>query len=437
METPDGAPPGLPPPGLSPSSQDASTGEFSNNLSTSRDPAVTQNNLAPEPRRQPTTADESSASTTDEVSSPLRMDDADMPADQNERTRDLSETNYDVVDMDTSSPPLTPTSRDPADTLTCSTQDHLDLSEEVLLASPRSQQDELTLTSSLESLAVTMPMTATVLAGLDKSILRREKEARAERIAEFRSRSSPADSPPKRAAGKFDVEEFPPLSGFSSPPPGPSQPWPAVSAPDEGDLPEYHQGSSSQGNGSGHVQRGGRNTGRGRGSGRGRGRSNSRATGHDYSYQRWGALESDAVFEGGPLSMPSQTPRSFFHYLMTSHPWGDLVNPRPIRFLRKDTARVITRMPTDVYEHPPASGYMKLSYSLYQKLYNRTLFPNVPLSNHMPPESVPLIEMQHLEDTIAFRQRSYEVLRRALDRDYAEPTPLTFLEYQTAYTTPS
>ncbi|KIH57789.1 hypothetical protein ANCDUO_12015 [Ancylostoma duodenale] len=65
----------------------------------------------------------------------------------------------------------------------------------------------------------------------------------------------------------------------------------------------------------------------------------------------------------------------------------------------------------DVYEHPPLSGYLRLSY--------RTLFP-VPLRHNVPASSIPLAEMQHLEDTIAFRQRSNDVLGRVLDNTYEE-----------------
>ncbi|KAL6723629.1 hypothetical protein Aduo_018612 [Ancylostoma duodenale] len=49
----------------------------------------------------------------------------------------------------------------------------------------------------------------------------------------------------REAAVSFaKAEEFTPLSGFLSPPPGPSQPRPAVSAPDEEDLLKYHRGNS-------------------------------------------------------------------------------------------------------------------------------------------------------------------------------------------------
>ncbi|KAL6723628.1 hypothetical protein Aduo_018611 [Ancylostoma duodenale] len=42
------------------------------------------------------------------------------------------------------------------------------------------------------------------------------------------------------------------------------------------------------------------------------------------------------------------------------------------------------------------------------------------MSNNVPVSSIPLIEMQHLGDTIAFRQMSNEVLESVLDRDYEE-----------------
>ncbi|EYC22336.1 hypothetical protein Y032_0017g3291 [Ancylostoma ceylanicum] len=420
METSDGAPPGLPPPGLSQSPHNNSTGEFSTDISLSRDPAETHNSLALEPTSKLT----SGPSKADEVTqsqiisaSPLsaeHMGDDDATDVPVMRTRTSSGTDYDEVDMDTSSPPLSPPSRDPADTLTCLSSGRLDLSEEALLASPKGRKDELELSASLENLAVTMPPTATVLPGSDRFGLRcRQREEAVNREDSPSPTSGSGAPPPKRAAAELDATEFPPLSGFSSPPPGPSQPWPAASAPDEGGPPEYRRDTSPQRGGSGRFQRGGRNSGRGRGRGGGRGRGSNRRDRPAPRNQHWGTRATDAETDDKPARIPSQTPESFYHYLMRSHPWGEYVNPRPVRRLRDDTVEVLTRMPTDVYEHPPSSGYLRLSF-------NRTLFPKVHLGRTIPMPPMPVIELQHLEDTIAFRDRSNDVLRRTLDGTYVD-----------------
>ncbi|EPB67562.1 hypothetical protein ANCCEY_13349 [Ancylostoma ceylanicum] len=327
METSDGAPPGLPPPGVSQSPHNNSTGEFSTDISLSRDPAETHNSLALEPTTSPLSAEH------------MGDDDAtDVPV---MRTRTSSGTDYDEVDMDTSSPPLSPPSRDPADTLTCLSSGRLDLSEEALLASPKGRKDELELSASLENLAVTMPPTATVLPGSDRFGLRcRQREEAVNREDSPSPTSGSGAPPPKRAAAELDATEFPPLSGFSSPPPGPSQPWPAASAPDEGGPPDYRRDTSPQRGGSGRFQRGGRNSGRGRGRGGGRGRGSNRRDRPAPRNQHWGTRATDAETDDKPARIPSQTPESFYHYLMRSHPWGEYVNPRPVRRLRDDTVLI-------------------------------------------------------------------------------------------------
>ncbi|KAL6723738.1 hypothetical protein Aduo_018712 [Ancylostoma duodenale] len=70
-------------------------------------------------------------------------------------------------------------------------------------------------------------------------------------------------------------------------------------------------------------------------------------------------------------------------------------------------------MPMDVYEQPPSSSYLRLSY-------HRTLFPKVSLSKNVPVLSIPRVEMQHEGETIAFRQRSDYVLQSTVDNIYED-----------------
>ncbi|EYB90334.1 hypothetical protein Y032_0221g2559 [Ancylostoma ceylanicum] len=70
-------------------------------------------------------------------------------------------------------------------------------------------------------------------------------------------------------------------------------------------------------------------------------------------------------------------------------------------------------MSSDEYEHPPSSGYLKLSF-------NRTLFPKTIIPPGGPAPPIPLIEMQHLEDTIGFRQRSEQVIQQVLNGTYVD-----------------
>ncbi|KAK5975786.1 hypothetical protein GCK32_012246, partial [Trichostrongylus colubriformis] len=81
--------------------------------------------------------------------------------------------------------------------------------------------------------------------------------------------------------------------------------------------------------------------------------------------------------------LPRKTPVGFTHYLADHHPWTRLVNPRPISVLKvQDPSQVITR----------------------------SLFPHLTLQAGDSPTEIPFIELQHLEDTIAFRWRSQQVI---------------------------
>ncbi|RCN41267.1 hypothetical protein ANCCAN_12778 [Ancylostoma caninum] len=70
-------------------------------------------------------------------------------------------------------------------------------------------------------------------------------------------------------------------------------------------------------------------------------------------------------------------------------------------------------MSPEEYEHPPSSGYLKLSF-------NRTLFPKVVIPPGGPAPPIPLIEMQHIEDTRGFRQRSERIIEQVLDGTYED-----------------
>ncbi|KAK6755642.1 hypothetical protein RB195_014175 [Necator americanus] len=70
-------------------------------------------------------------------------------------------------------------------------------------------------------------------------------------------------------------------------------------------------------------------------------------------------------------------------------------------------------MPTEIYSHSPPSGYPKLSF-------NRTLFPIIPMPEGGVPPAVLPIELQHLEDTAAFRQRSSRVIQEVLASSYSD-----------------
>ncbi|KAL6724415.1 hypothetical protein Aduo_019306 [Ancylostoma duodenale] len=115
-------------------------------------------------------ADKSSESKI-ETSSPFptHVDDTDMHNGVEGRTRNSSETNYDVVDINTSSPP-SPSSQDPADTLICSSQHHLDLPEEALLASLKLSRKSSPSPLPLRGIAI--PVTITVLVDFDRFIFR-------------------------------------------------------------------------------------------------------------------------------------------------------------------------------------------------------------------------------------------------------------------------
>ncbi|KAK6009941.1 hypothetical protein OSTOST_25100, partial [Ostertagia ostertagi] len=111
----------------------------------------------------------------------------------------------------------------------------------------------------------------------------------------------------------------------------------------------------------------------------------------------------------GPLpqvhtsQLPRETPKGFTHYLIDQHPWAHFVNPRPIHYLREHLPTVTTTLDTEVYRHLPDSGYLSARF-------NKSLFPQVVFKEGKIPNTIPFIEVQHLEDTIAFRARSKAII---------------------------
>ncbi|KAK6733749.1 hypothetical protein RB195_017485 [Necator americanus] len=89
------------------------------------------------------------------------------------------------------------------------------------------------------------------------------------------------------------------------------------------------------------------------------------------------------------------------------------VNPRPVRILRSPLLRVDLRIPTETYSHPPPSGHLK-------PRFNRTLLPLISIPKDGVPLAVPLIKLQHLEDIIAFRQRSSLIIQEVLASSYSD-----------------
>ncbi|VDO27154.1 unnamed protein product, partial [Heligmosomoides polygyrus] len=108
-------------------------------------------------------------------------------------------------------------------------------------------------------------------------------------------------------------------------------------------------------------------------------------------------------YAGPSAQLPEFNPKGFTHHLINSHPWGYYVNPRPISLLREDAIPVTTQLSTEVYKHLPDAGYMRLKFA-------KSLFPQVPLRVDRPPARIPFIEHQHLEDTVAFRERSQRII---------------------------
>ncbi|XGW12891.1 hypothetical protein V3C99_013496 [Haemonchus contortus] len=112
--------------------------------------------------------------------------------------------------------------------------------------------------------------------------------------------------------------------------------------------------------------------------------------------------------------LPRETPEGYTNYLDAHHPWAKYINPRPVHMLREAVPRVISTLDTSVYRHLPDSGYLSTRF-------NKSLFPQVTLRPERPPLDIPFIELQHLEDTIAFRKRSREVIDSLLAGTYVDP----------------
>lgn len=108
---------------------------------------------------------------------------------------------------------------------------------------------------------------------------------------------------------------------------------------------------------------------------------------------------------------PERVPDDFTHYLIDRHPWAKFVNPRPRELLNKDFAPISRHLCTDTYRHLPDPGYMSMKFV-------RSLFPKLSLRPYRPPLDIPFIELQHLEDTIGFRERSETIITELLGGTY-------------------
>ncbi|KAK6035563.1 hypothetical protein COOONC_26932, partial [Cooperia oncophora] len=101
--------------------------------------------------------------------------------------------------------------------------------------------------------------------------------------------------------------------------------------------------------------------------------------------------------------LPRDTPDNYTNYLCRHHPWARFINPRPVHKLRNPPFIVVNKLSTELYRHLPDSGYLSVRF-------NKSLFPQVTLRDDRPPAEIPFLELQHLEDTIAFRSRSQQTI---------------------------
>ncbi|VDO63846.1 unnamed protein product, partial [Haemonchus placei] len=113
-------------------------------------------------------------------------------------------------------------------------------------------------------------------------------------------------------------------------------------------------------------------------------------------------------------SSPPKNPPGFLPHLIRRHPWAYLLNPRPIDMLWENLPVVTTTLSTEIYRHLPDSGYLSLRF-------DKSLFPQIVIRTPPRlPSEFPFIELQSLEDTIAFRERSQRVLENVLAGTYME-----------------
>ncbi|CAJ0604217.1 unnamed protein product [Cylicocyclus nassatus] len=108
---------------------------------------------------------------------------------------------------------------------------------------------------------------------------------------------------------------------------------------------------------------------------------------------------------------PTFTPEGHSHYLIEHHPWAHLVSPRPIDVLQSRAIQPVLDLPTEEYRHLPSGGYRNTHFA-------RSLFPRIAIRAHCPVLQIPFIELQHLEDTIAFRDRTLRMIEDLQDGTY-------------------
>ncbi|VDK66908.1 unnamed protein product, partial [Cylicostephanus goldi] len=101
------------------------------------------------------------------------------------------------------------------------------------------------------------------------------------------------------------------------------------------------------------------------------------------------------------------------HYLTGLHPWANLIVPRSTRILRDPDLQAGIVLDNDVYRQLPVSGYLSHRFS-------KSLFPQVPIQADRPPETIPFIELQHIEDAIFFRQRTSRLITQVLAGQYRD-----------------
>ncbi|RCN48210.1 hypothetical protein ANCCAN_05756 [Ancylostoma caninum] len=195
----------------------------------------------------------------------------------------------------------------------------------------------------------------------------------------------------KDAAPSESVDEFPPLPGTSSSSHSGLSSYRA--------RPSTSRASTSQASGSRPPRGSARGQGapRGNASGRGRGRGQNARRGAPQRRQ--------------PAPLPRDTPPNFWHYLVGTHPWADLVNPRRIRMTGLSDREVKNAMPTNIYKHIPNTGYLSMKFA-------KSLFPIATSSSNERSGQIPIIELQTMEDAVRFRFDSQQIIDQLLSGNY-------------------
>ncbi|KIH56781.1 hypothetical protein ANCDUO_13035 [Ancylostoma duodenale] len=348
---------------------------------------------------------------------------------------------YSVIDMDTSTTPSSSPSRVPADSYLISNQQHLHLSEEALLAL---DDDSPHVRSLAETFVASFPLTPLKLivssddASASEAACAVPTDQQTQLTSTLEAQPMVASQTPAYSAGdtcETTQETLPDeesqwvtvqRKGFSCKTRKPSPPQCAnvPSLADVGPRRGHHEQLESH-----EAIRLDRNL-RGRGASRGRGGpanqgdcvapTNPRGRGRGvYSGrpQRGRGTKRGHPSRGRPApprgnALPKFTPRSYRNYLSDLHPWASFVSPRPIQVLRENVGQVKNVLPTSEYRHLPNSGYLS-------ERFNRSFFPRARVQHNHPLARIPFVELQHIEDAIAFRQRSARIINQILEGSYA------------------